>query len=332
MNPFVNRTPSFVADWKHGMSIALAAITIFPVRIILTLLNCTLAVLVAYAVPLWPRVFESILRWLVRFQLTLLGLWWVRVNGKPAPRNQAPIVVANHSSLIEAAWLLFHTKAATLSAIENSRRPVVGQVAKGLNTMWVDRTQREGITGQITRHAQSLTGPRVLVFPEGTCGNGQALATFRSGAFVAGVPVQPVAVRYYFGWFDPSWCSVGPDFPALILRMMLSWYTDMEITYLPVHEKHHGETPQEYANRVRASIASVLDVPVTEYSFDDIRLAGLARKMGLDPAIGLVEFTKFNREHGGKLTIDVALERLQHYGSHEKHPSLDGFKTLLASA
>lgn len=329
VNPFVNRTLSFVMNWKHGLSIALAAITIFPIRIVLTILNCVVTIGVANVVPLWPNGFSALLRWLIRFQLTLLGIWWVRINGKLAERNRAPIVISNHISLIEGMWLIFHTKAATLSAIENSQRFVIGQIAKSLDTMWVNRSERGGIAAQIAANAQKISGPRILVFPEGTCCNGQALATFRSGAFVSGVPIQPVAIRYNCTWFDPSWCSVGPGLFELIIRMMLTWYTEMEITYLPIHEKHENEIPQVYANRVRDSIANVLRIPTTEYSFDDVRLASLAQKMGAHPEIGLVEFTKFNRELKNRLTIEMALEEMRCYIHRGGKLSTNGFKTAL---
>jgi hypothetical protein len=41
---------------------------------------------------------------------------------------------------------------------------------------------------------------QVLIFPEGTCTNRSCLITFRTGAFVPGVAVQPVIIR----WGHPS--------------------------------------------------------------------------------------------------------------------------------
>lgn len=330
-NPFINRTLPLAVDWKHGLSIALAAIVLLPVRIVLTVVTCLLAVIVAYLVPLWPGgPFGACLRYLIRFQLVILGLWWVHVHGQPAPRNEAPIVVANHSSLIEGIWLQWYLGASTLTAIENATRPVIGRVAAGLGTIWVDRRAHNGsVVTAIKEHVARPDAARLLIFPEGTCGNGLALATFRTGAFVPLVPVQPVAIRYNFSRFDPSWCSCGPDLYGLVLRMMLSWYTSMEVTYLPVVQP--SATPsvvkiEEFTKQVRTRIATELEIPVTEYSFDDVKLAGEAQKNGADPAIGLIEFTRFNREElGGKLTYEDALRAMQLYSKQ----SADGFKALL---
>ena len=44
--------------------------------------------------------------------------------------------------------------------------------------------------------AQDPDSQPIVVFPEGTTTNGTALTTFKSGAFVAGRPVQPILIRY----------------------------------------------------------------------------------------------------------------------------------------
>ena len=36
----------------------------------------------------------------------------------------------------------------------------------------------------------------ILLFPEGTTTNGQYLLGFRTGSFIAGVPVQPIILKY----------------------------------------------------------------------------------------------------------------------------------------
>lgn len=42
--------------------------------------------------------------------------------------------------------------------------------------------------------------PPLLLFPEGTCTNRQALITFKAGAFIPGKPVQPIVIRYPDSW------------------------------------------------------------------------------------------------------------------------------------
>lgn len=43
---------------------------------------------------------------------------------------------------------------------------------------------------------------------EGTTTNGDYLLPFRTGAFLARVPVQPVILRYPYTMFSPAWDSM----------------------------------------------------------------------------------------------------------------------------
>lgn len=64
-----------------------------------------------------------------------------------------------------------------------------------------DRDSRQKTIAELKRRAQ--TGglwPQFLIFPEGTTTNRKALITFKAGAFIPGMPVQPVVLRYPDEW------------------------------------------------------------------------------------------------------------------------------------
>jgi len=48
------------------------------------------------------------------------------------------------------------------------------------------------------------------VAPEGTLGHGRCLLTFKTGAFVAGVPVVPILLRYKLRPHNPAWTIIIP--------------------------------------------------------------------------------------------------------------------------
>ena len=52
---------------------------------------------------------------------------------------------------------------------------------------------------------------------QGTTTNGLGLLPFKSGAFLAGAPVQPVILQYGPGRFSPAWESVDALWHALLL-------------------------------------------------------------------------------------------------------------------
>ena len=52
---------------------------------------------------------------------------------------------------------------------------------------------------------------QIGIFPEGTCTNRSSLITFKGGAFIPGVPVQPVCLEFfhdydYVSWVEEGWC------------------------------------------------------------------------------------------------------------------------------
>jgi lysophosphatidylcholine acyltransferase / lyso-PAF acetyltransferase len=46
------------------------------------------------------------------------------------------------------------------------------------------------------------------IAPEGTCGDGRSVLRFRTGAFVAGVPVLPIVLWYRKKHLNPAWTII----------------------------------------------------------------------------------------------------------------------------
>ena len=116
--------------------------------------------------------------------------------------------------------------------------PIIGTLAMAVQTIFVDRKdpQARSKAAAALKERGSAAGaaagwPPVLIFPEGTCTNGQALISFKAGAFAIGAPVQPVVLRYPHEYCDPSAADTGYD---RLLLLMLQVYNRLEVTYLPV--------------------------------------------------------------------------------------------------
>jgi lysophosphatidylcholine acyltransferase/lyso-PAF acetyltransferase len=58
----------------------------------------------------------------------------------------------------------------------------------------------------------------VLLLPgQGTTTNGVCLLPFKTGAFLAGAPVQPVILRYGENRISPAWDSIGALWHTVLL-------------------------------------------------------------------------------------------------------------------
>ncbi|TVU18957.1 hypothetical protein EJB05_35080 [Eragrostis curvula] len=90
---------------------------------------------------------------------------------------------------------------------------------------------------------------------EGTTTNGDYLLPFKTGAFLAKAPVQPVILRYPYKRFNPAWESMsGARHIFLLLCQFVNY---LEVIHLPVYypSEQEKDDPKLYANNVRKLMA-----------------------------------------------------------------------------
>jgi lysophosphatidylcholine acyltransferase/lyso-PAF acetyltransferase len=135
--------------------------------------------------------------------------------------------------------------------------PFIGTLARAWQCVWVggalDGTRGGGDASQLVTRVNnddaSLTP--LLVFAEGTTTNGEYLLPFRTGAFIAGQPVQPVILRYHSALFSQGWETI-PVWLHLFLSLS-QWRSVLEVTYLPLYRPSEQErtSARLYADNVR---------------------------------------------------------------------------------
>eukprot|EP01059_Diplonema_ambulator_P013544 TRINITY_DN2405_c0_g1_i1.p1 TRINITY_DN2405_c0_g1~~TRINITY_DN2405_c0_g1_i1.p1 ORF type:complete len:553 (+),score=136.43 TRINITY_DN2405_c0_g1_i1:88-1746(+) len=251
--------------------------------------------------------------------LACVGFYHIQVIGKPDPT--AKIIIGNHRGPFEAIYLMAEHNCCMVSAIEN-RFPMVKHAMDGLQFIFVERSNKKdknSVIDVIKSRASQPGWPAVAMFPEGTTTNGKALINFKRGAFMPGVPVQPVAFEFPNSDvdIDPSWVFGvrGPLFglSTIVLRLMSSWHNPMRVTYLPLAVPSEMEKldPQMFADRVRKDMGAVLKIPCTEHEQEDVVLAMDAFKRNLHPSEGVVEFGKLKRLF--HLTLPEAKQMLEDF-------------------
>jgi len=135
--------------------------------------------------------------------------------------------------------------------------------------------------------------PPVLIFPEGTTSSTNTLLQFKPGAFLSGLPVQPVVMKFPYCNFEATWsCDVGV--PWFAWRMLSQVYNCMTVEYLPVYHPSAEEQKDAklYASNVRNVMAEAMgpDCFKTAHGFDDMRLLAEAKKLyGSNKGIGLTK-------------------------------------------
>ena len=150
--------------------------------------------------PRWPqqRRDAAVQAWAQRM-LRILGIP-LHVHGE-APAQGPLLLVANHLSWLDILVLHAARHCRFVAKSDVKHWPLIGTLATGGGTLYIERTQRRDAMRVVHRMAASLkAGDIVAVFPEGTTGDGRALLPFHANllqaAISAGAPVQPAAIRF----------------------------------------------------------------------------------------------------------------------------------------
>ncbi|XP_036296626.1 lysophosphatidylcholine acyltransferase 2 isoform X3 [Pipistrellus kuhlii] len=268
----------------------------------------------------WRRkATEPVLRFLGRAMFFSMG-FSVTVKGKIASPVEAPIfVVAPHSTFFDGIACIAAGLPSMVSRNENVQVPLIGRLLRALQPVLVSRVDpdsRKNTINEIIRRATSGgEWPQILVFPEGTCTNRSCLITFKPGAFIPGVPVQPILLRYPNKLDTVTWTWQGYTFFQLCVLTFCQPFTRVEVEFMPVQTPSDEEKrdPVLYASRVRNLMAEALGIPVTDHTYEDCRLMISAGQLTLPMEAGLVEFTKISRKL--KLDWDGIRKHLDEYAA-----------------
>ena len=142
----------------------------------------------------------------------------VSVTGETAPTGGL-LLVAHHVSWLDIPLLAAVRPARMLAKTEVRRWPVAGPVAaRSGAVLFIERDRLRALPGTVARIARVLReGAAVAAFPEGTTWCGRARGRFHRAVFQAaldaGVPVQPVRLRYRLTTGAPTTAAafVGED-------------------------------------------------------------------------------------------------------------------------
>jgi 1-acyl-sn-glycerol-3-phosphate acyltransferase len=175
----------------------------------LTILTVTLLML--YAVSSWrgDASRRRIVRTWHRAAARIVGIH-IRARGPVAPAGA--LIASNHVSYVDVIALGALTEATFVAKAAVAGWPVIGFLARLVNTLFVDRTGTHCLS-QIDAIATTLRGGQsVVLFPEGTSSAGRMVLPFKSTLFEAvhgagrAITVQPVTIAYakdIHGWDLP---------------------------------------------------------------------------------------------------------------------------------
>ncbi|MFM8692333.1 MAG: lysophospholipid acyltransferase family protein [Limnohabitans sp.] len=154
------------------------------------------------------------------WSLQFLAIWGIRLQviGQPVPEGPA-LMVCNHISWLDILVIHAARYCRFVSKSDIKAWPLVGALATGAGTLYIERTNRRDALRMVQDMACSMrAGDVVAVFPEGTTGDGREVLPFHANliesAIVAGAPVQPMSLRFvdsHSGEMSLAPCYIGDD-------------------------------------------------------------------------------------------------------------------------
>lgn len=143
----------------------------------------------------------SILRVRRKWLNRIPGPMGIHIKLEGIPFQGPCLYVANHISYVDPICILFHVDAHVVAKAEVKHWPLIGYGANLVGTLFVKRDEKTSRheTAQAIQTAL-LNKDSIMVFPEGTTTAGPGTLPFKprsfAGAYMANVPVQPVAIIY----------------------------------------------------------------------------------------------------------------------------------------
>lgn len=164
--------------------------------------------------------------WYHRRCCRILGLI-VERHGRQS-RQHPTLYVSNHVSYLDITVLGSEIKGSFVAKSEVARWPLFGWLARLQNSVFVERRSLKVADHRDELSRRLEAGDDLILFPEGTSGDGNRVLPFKSALFSAaalhpaGKPlvVQPVSISYTRLDGLPM---------GRYLRPLVAWYGDMEL-------------------------------------------------------------------------------------------------------
>ncbi|XP_053659675.1 lysophosphatidylcholine acyltransferase-like [Anopheles marshallii] len=321
VNPFVHKL--VWDDPVDKAKTALLTVILLPFRVVLILVCLVVAWALAniglYGLskedlrtkPLagWRRQLRQLTALVMRALFLFGSFNYIRYKGVRASPKEAPVIcVAPHTAFYDSVCVVLFGPSAVVAKYETASLPFFGKLIDYAQPIYVcreDPHSRQTTIREIIQRANSKEDwPQILIFPEGTCTNRTSLIKFKPGAFYPAVPIQPVLMRYPNKIDTVTWTWEGPNAIQLLWRTLTQFHTFCEIEFLPVYYPNEAEkaNPKLYADNVRMLMAKALDIPISDYTFDDCKMMTFVKNVGMPHPASIADIEKLRET----LRIDVS--------------------------
>lgn len=276
---FKENTVPWVATWKDRAIQLFFFIVFFGwLRFLLLLMITILYVIIMLPVILFcnsPKICKYtvgpgivITRIYFRFLFFFLGCFIIKKKGKLDPN--ARCIIYNHNTLIDGLLIYMYQPFKVIVLDKEKHVPIIGQILTSCGSVFVDRSKHGGLSKVITEYLSEKRDMPLSIAPEGRTNKGFFMLSFRTGAFIADAPIQPVTLRYRnflpFGRTGIIWTYAQPL--EWLIRVFSMPFCIVEMDFLPVVQgpEFYEKSPADKALYCNLLMANNLGVKASDRS------------------------------------------------------------------
>ncbi|PUE50912.1 1-acyl-sn-glycerol-3-phosphate acyltransferase [Limnohabitans sp. 2KL-1] len=200
--------------------------------------------------------------------LQFLALWGIhlRVLGQPV-QNGPALMVANHISWLDILVIHAARHCRFVSKSDIRDWPLVGVLATGAGTLYIERTSRKDALRMVKDMAEAMkNGDVVAVFPEGTTSDGRELLPFHANLIQAAIqaeaPVQPLSLKFIdarTGLTSFAPCYIGDDTLIGSMWRTLKAHRIEAVVHFGEPQAANGRDRRAWAQDLRQDIIRLRD-------------------------------------------------------------------------
>jgi 1-acyl-sn-glycerol-3-phosphate acyltransferase len=192
----------------------------------------------------------------------------VRVVNSPDP-TRSYFLAGNHLGILDIFALASVHPALFITSVDMGQTPGLGFLTEMGGCLYVERRNRSQIGQDIEKIREALQqGLSVVLYPEGTSSNGEAVLPFKKSLLVAaagtGVPVLPMVINYRrvngepvsHKWRDHVCWYGDQSFLPTARRILNLDSLEIEIEFCEEIQVFSEEHRREVAAQVRAEVVS----------------------------------------------------------------------------
>ncbi|KAJ6229633.1 lysophosphatidylcholine acyltransferase 1 [Anaeramoeba flamelloides] len=154
------------------------------------------------------------------------------------------------------------------------RMPFIGNINKCLQGLFVDRKKKNSwIFKEIQKRGETKGIFPLVIFPEGTTSNNKCLLSFKVGAFSAGVPIQPIIIKYKgcfpLPFLDLTYTYYHPF--VVCIAQFCNIYNSIEMTFMDpiIPNTEEKKNPELYSQNVQKKMSQVSQLPIINSRYRD---------------------------------------------------------------